>query len=278
MAVEKQVGIEVEFLVLDSKGEVILAPTYLDRDDFPILGEIRALPGKNMAECMGNFHKKMLDVKSCLAKTHTMSIETMRRVKLKVYQEAMKQCQRAKNEMFGEIKNIYGTNIADFSDQVIKDNKIQGINISCGLHLHFSCRHIDEVEVEDREYEQVELPIAVSTAEGELVKREGVHNLLQPSIYLYKYKGYKTKKTLKAQASLLNKPTIEYIVRHFDEVWFKKFAPKKAECTKYRQPGFWEKKDYGFEYRSLPANAETIEALPDMINDAFALLKIAADN
>ncbi len=277
MAIEKRVGIEVEFFVLNKAGEVIIPEAYMDRDDFPILGEIRALPGKNMAESVGNFHKKKLEVEQLLLKTQKMSIDTIRRIKLKVYQKATKLCKQEKNEMLSNIENLYGTNISDYSDQIVKGNKIQGINMSCGLHIHFSCRNISKVEVSKDRYELVELPISVTSGiDGEAVERKGVHELIKPSIRLHRFVGTDVKKTLKAQASLLNQPTIEYIVRHFDEKWFKQFAPAKADCTKYRQPGFYERKSYGFEYRSLPATTQTIEALPDMVNDAFELLKFAS--
>jgi len=57
-----------------------------------------------------------------------------------------------------------------------------------------------------------------------------------------------------------------------DEAFFDRFAPAEKNRTKYRQPGFYELKDHGFEYRSLPANPETIEALPEIVGKAFELL------
>ena len=38
-----------------------------------------------------------------------------------------------------QIRNIYGTDITEFSDQVLKGGKIQGMTVSCGLHINFSC-------------------------------------------------------------------------------------------------------------------------------------------
>jgi hypothetical protein len=48
--------------------------------------------------------------------------------------------------------------------------------------------------------------------------------------------------------------------------------PKKEDRTKYRQPGFYELKPYGFEYRSLPANDAVMKALPEIVGKAFELL------
>jgi hypothetical protein len=97
--------------------------------------------------------------------------------------------------------------------------------------------------------------------------------LLSPALYLYRHAGYDKKYEKELHASRLNKPAIEYIVRAMDDTFFERFAPKEAERTKYRQPGFFELKSYGFEYRSLPANPKTMAALPEIAEKAHALLQ-----
>jgi hypothetical protein len=177
-----------------------------------------------------------------------------------------------KDASFSSIKNIYGINIGDFSDQIIKDGKIQGVAASCGLHLHFSCEELVEVEIEEAQYEHVSIPIEWVMAKQNTAEVAGLNSLARPTLCLYKFLEYKKKKTISARASRLNKPTIEYIVKTLDETFFSRFCPEKDKCTKFRQPGFYELKPYGFEYRSLPANTQVIEALPEIVAKCFKLL------
>ena len=93
-----------------------------------------------------------------------------------------------------------------------------------------------------------------------------------PSLYLYRHAGYNKQDKTELYASRLNKPAIHYIVSEMDKAFFDRFAPEKADRTKYRQPGFFELKPYGFEYRSLPATPETMAALPEITKKAFDLL------
>ena len=269
-----KVGIEVEFLTLDAKGNVIITPKCLGRDTFPLLGEIRALPGENAAETYINFVQAQEILKSNLATSRSFVFSEMFRVPLKLYKEANKEMAAAnvdKDTVVADVKNIYGTDISEFSDQVIEKGKIQGVNISCGLHVHFSCQEIDECEVKEDVYESVVLPIALPN--GVYAKDNVVHELLKPNIYLYRKIDSKVTKKLKASVSRLNKPTIDYIVREMDKKFFDALAPEKANRTKYRQPGFYELKPYGFEYRSLPASPKSIAALQEIIAFSFKLLK-----
>ena len=268
---EKLVGIEVEYLTIDPEtGNTVMPPGYVDRDDFPLLGEIRAKPGSTAAETVSNFLLRRMEVEKALPQDQRMSIQSGARVGLAVYREAMQACTKPKNETLGQAKNIYGTDVSDFSDQIIQDGKIQGINISCGLHIHFSCRAVDRVEVSTPKYTSVQVPISVP----ETVP-EGAKALLQPYLDLYKSDGYEVKDVLEATASRLNRPTVEWMVRSLDEAFFERFAPQQR--TKYRQPGFYEMKVHGFEYRSLPASPETLEALPESVEVAFNLLRGASE-
>ncbi len=269
---ERNVGIEVEYLTLDEKGQVVLPPLYLDVDDFPLLAEIRAKPGSTVANTVANFLLRKMEVERQLSRELSMSFQSSARVGLDVYRRAMQACTKPKNEVAGNVRNLYGTDITDFSDQIIKGGKIQGINISCGLHIHFSCRSVDRVEVMRPKYTEVQLPIRVP----ETVP-EGAKALLQPFIDLYKSDGYEVEQVLEATASLLNRPTIEWMVRSLDEEFFERLAGPKEKRTKYRQPGFFELKPYGFEYRSLPASPEALDALPEIVEAAFKLLRGASE-
>jgi len=176
-----------------------------------------------------------------------------------VYKEAMKQVTQAKGEQMGKVKNIYGVNIDDFSDQIVKKGKIQGINISCGLHIHFSCDAVNKKYYLSENEKEVSFPVTVDGTRIDTVK-------------LYKKLGHKHEHEVAARASILSRPVVEWIVKEMDEAFFERFAPAKKYRTKYRQPGFFELKPYGFEYRSLPANEKTMGALPEITEKAFELL------
>ncbi|TET59648.1 MAG: hypothetical protein E3J47_08170 [Candidatus Stahlbacteria bacterium] len=288
--ITSKVGLEAEFLLINDKGEKIIPPSSWDRDGFPLLGEIRGKEGKTVTETIIQFKAKEMEIVENLRKGHTILMADVEQVKLALYKKANKEINwEDKNAQEEEIKNIYGTDISEFSDQVVKGNKIQGIRISCGLHVHFSCEDFKKYTYDKEVYRQVILPIGLG--EAGLIADKGykaddipakdpftlsqrlAKELLSPSIFLYAREGYTKEKTLTARAGKLNKPAIEYIVKEMDDAFFERFAPEKKDRTKYRQPGFFELKPYGFEYRSLPANSKTMEALPEITKKAFDLLK-----
>jgi hypothetical protein len=288
MAILSKVGLESEFLLINAKNEIIIPPSSWDRDGFPLLGEIRGDPGRTVAETVTNFRGKEMEIMEDMRKGHTMRMSDLEMIKLALYKKANKEIDwDEKAADMGKILNIHGVNIEDFSDQVVKSNKIQGIRVSCGLHIHFSCGQELKYQHEEQQYEQVVLPVGLG--DGHLVARhhsdEGddlpfspaellAKEMLNPCLYLYRSKGYvlKGKKT-RLYVSRLNKPAIEHIIRSLDKEFFDRFAPAKTDRTKYRQPGFFEIKPYGFEYRSLPANAMVMEALPEITKRAFDLLE-----
>ena len=272
MVFESKIGLEAEFFTTDKKDNIVLPPTYVPTDDFPLVGEIRAEAGDRVHTVIANFISEKMRIEGLLSDRYNMCIASSKETGLKVYREAMARCRTEKNEVNADTKNIYGTDISDFSDQIIKGGKIQGIRASCGLHIHFSCRHVDEYKVETDKYEVVRLPLTVPTGGTDTQKA-----ITAADILLYRLTGAKEVKKLVAQASLLNKPTVEYMVRKLDEAFFERFAPAKQLRTKYRQPGFFELKPHGFEYRSLPASPEVLAALPEIVTFGFELLKEAKE-
>lgn len=270
---ERKVGVEAEFLLLNSKDEVIVPPNHWDRDGFPLLGEIRGDPGNSTPDTVASFLKKKMVAEGRVRKGNKIVMVDIACIRLAIYKEAMKQVTEAKGEQMGKVKNIHGINIDDYSDQIIgKNHKIQGIRASCGLHIHFSCGESISETVKNVEYEVVNIPIKLATVEGtDAVLKE----LIRPELSLYraKYLDLSEIKKITAFASALNRPAIEYIVEEMDKEFFDRFAPEKMDRTKYRQPGFYELKSYGFEYRSLPANNETMAALPEIVGKAFNLLE-----
>jgi hypothetical protein len=289
--IKSKVGLEAEFLLINAKGDVIIPPSGWDRDGFPLLGEIRGDPGETVAETVTNFRAEEMEILEKLNKGYTIRMANIERIKLALYKKANREINwEDKNAQEEDIKNIYGTDISEFSDQIVSKSKIQGMRISCGLHVHFSCEEFEERTYEEPVYRQVILPIGLGEAglmnDKGYADDEGVpkkdpfapaqrlaKELLSSSLYLYRSDGYNKKETITARAGRLNKPAIEYIVKEMDEQFFKRFAPEEKDRTKYRQPGFFELKPYGFEYRSLPANTMTMEALPEVTKKAFDLLK-----
>lgn len=258
-----KVGVEAEFILRNNKGEVIIPPAYFDRDGFPVLGEIRGAPGKDIEETVINFIKARMHTERSLKTNCTLSFEPVTVVPLRTYKEAMKiirDSNEEKDALLSSIMNIYNTDISDYSDQIIKNNKIQGCRASCGLHIHFSSEIRDERTYNREEFERIELPLSI------------INNKVETAIHLHKQTGEKEVETIEVAVSQLNKPTIEWIVRRMDEKFFEKYAPSKADRTKFRQPGFFELKDYGFEYRSLPAVPESLDALVEIISFAFDML------
>lgn len=270
---KKQIGIEAEFLLLDKEGKAIVPPDTWERDGFPLLGEIRGKPGDNVADVIANFLKRKLLAEAKVKKGNQIVYSDIVKVPLATYKKAMKQVTEPKGDTIGKVKNIYGTNIDDYSDQIVKDRKIQGMHASCGLHIHFSCGDVHELKYKENEYERVAIPLGM-TVVGNAKMEDLMDAIITPELVLYKkIKSEDNEHILVAKADQLNRPAIEWIVKQMDEEFFEKFAPAKDKRTKYRQPGFYELKPHGFEYRSLPANEDTLKALPEIVGKAFKLLE-----
>ncbi len=251
------VGIEAEYFCIKD-GKAIVVPQYLDRDGFHVLGEIRGAPGDSVADVAGNFTRALIEVKTRINNEYEVCMTDMQRIPLGVYKEAIKSMRHGKSKEHGKIKNAYGTDISEFSDQIVQNGKIQGVNASCGLHIHFSSGIKQETTVKEPQYENVRLPIEVAGS--------------RTTLDLYRKRGYIDKVTYVCEVSQLTRPVIEWIVKQMDDKFWDRFAPDKDKRTKYRQKGFYELKPYGFEYRSLPANKDTIDAIPEIVTFAFQLL------
>ena len=287
MSIESKVGLEAEFLLLNKKDEIIIPPASWDRDGFPLLGEIRGKESETTAETISNFIAKKYKILDKLRLDHKIIMTDVQRIKLALYKKANKEINWSKKEAdMGKVKNIYGIDIENYSDQILKGGKIQGIRVSCGLHVHFSCAEHIKYEYEEPQYAPVAIPIGLGTSGlvAETRDKNGkplpltpaealAKQLLKPTLYLYSEEGYNKKFETELYASRLNMPAIKYIVKAMDDTFFERFAAPEKDRTKYRQPGFFEIKPYGFEYRSLPANDTVMEALPEIVDKAFSLLE-----
>ena len=267
-----KIGLEAEYVIKDDKGKLVIPPGYFDRDDFPLLGEIRGDAGKNVAETVSNFFGQKLKILSEVAKKHTVVFSPAERCPLALYRKVNAQIKTDKGAEETKVLNIYGTDIKDYTSQIVKNGKIQGLKVSCGLHIHFSSEETNQVEVEDEQYEHINIPVGFKTLSNNTKEGDVAQVLGQNFISLYKKKGYKVKKTLVCRASRLNKPAVEYIVKKMDDEFFERFAPAKEDRTKYRMPGYFELKPYGFEYRSLAMSEQTDQALLEIAQFAHKLL------
>jgi hypothetical protein len=264
--ITNKVGLEAEVFVRNSNGELVIASKHkLPSDDFCLLGEIRGEPGETPAETVSNFMKAYYDfVSKAAAEKLTVSMDGGVSIPHTMYVEVMK---LMGTKEWPECLNIYGTDITEFNDSTVDKTtgKIVFHNVSCGLHIHFSSSVMDEKKVDytitDR-YELVKLPLAIGT---------GVTANIELYQKTFNGKGERTSYNVTATASRITKPVIKHIVKDLDDVLLPScVSPIK---TKYRQPGFYELKDYGFEYRSLPMTQEVFNNLFKIATYAFGLLK-----
>ena len=84
-----KVGIEVEYFLLNPKGEPVIIPNHWDRDAFTVLGEVRGEPGNNVANAIGNYYQKFYEILGNCKEGWTMSMEAMRQIPLALYKKAM---------------------------------------------------------------------------------------------------------------------------------------------------------------------------------------------
>jgi hypothetical protein len=260
---ENKIGIEVEYILRDEKGKVIMPPSSFDRDGFPVLGEIRAEPGENVVEVITNFEKARMEVVERLREGCTINFDPVTRIPLALYKKALaaiRDSDEEKDALLSTIMNVYNIDISDYSDQIIENNKIQGCRVSCGMHIHFSSVVEERREYGRDEYSPIDLKVGI------------LQDKMEAVMHLYKKSSYTKEGVLKVSVSQLNRPTVEWIVKRMDEEFFERFAPAKKYRTKFRQAGFFEKKPYGFEYRSLAATPDSIAALPEIVKLAFKLL------
>lgn len=260
----KKVGLEAEYVLLGEDGDLETIPVSYNRDSFPLLGEIRGKPGVTWFEAVSSFQEEYLKTLHNIESEYTkykLSFAPSTIISKDDYKTAIKSVDLNQKEADLQLsKNIYGTRLDDFSDQIVADKKITGYRISCGLHVHFSYSETVTKKIERSHYEKVSLPISLS------------EDAFPVSLDLYKKVSEKEEVLASATVSKLTRPAIYEIVRSMDSAFFERFAPTSEERTKFRQPGFYENKVYGFEYRSLPASDETIKNLPEITKYAFKLL------
>jgi hypothetical protein len=89
------------------------------------------------------------------------------------------------------------------------------------------------------------------------------------SIFIVKKK--KKKHVVTARANLITRPVLRHIVSQMDKEILPMFQIE--ETLKFRNPGFYEIKEHGFEYRSLPFDARVSSSLAHIVDFSFGLLE-----
>lgn len=226
--IRSKIGLEAEFLLRNKKGELVLPADFgFSTDDFMILGEFRADAGWTVKEVVGNFFGEIAHVMK-RAKEEKLTVDFSGMAEVSPEKKA--QILRAAGmKAIPPCDNVYGRDLLEFSDDVVKKGKIVSSRISAGLHVHFS--------------------------------RRVYHNFV------------KGKEIVSQDTNILTKSQMMGIVRNMDKNILPKYQLKTP--LKYRQPGFYEIKAWGFEYRSLPMipTFTNLEEVVSLVTYAFSLLE-----
>jgi hypothetical protein len=237
---QNKVGMEFEFLVKIGKNLVIPSDFGFDTDEYIILGEARVSPGMYVAECVGNFHNEWYKTLS-QARSNKVRIDISKGWDIISPSMQARVLRQMGNKEINQSLNLYGTDILELDDSVIENDKVIGKKISTGLHLHFSSLNVTTVT--RTEYKQ---------------RNVGVDEYFVSGAHLEHY-----------SVSRITMPVIEHFVRRLDNELLPQFAIDTE--LKFRSPGFYELKDHGFEYRSLPFNKKVLNNLDKILEFAFSL-------
>jgi hypothetical protein len=217
---ENKIGIEAEVLLVDRKSQIVMPPSHMAHDDFPLLGEIRADPGKNPEESYSNFVMKYLQYLKEAEKAG-LGILTVQRggyiVSEDLYHQALVTQGTKGVPVFYNVKY---RKVPIINNRVMEDGKFMGIWVSAGLHVHFSSHHVYTNKVASH-----------------MVDSNGHCTLI-----------YNDQKYVKDMLSYNDMVTI---INGMDKFYAKRYKSTTFPCQ-YRLEGMYEKKPYGFEYRSLP--------------------------
>lgn len=267
-----KVGLEAEFFLTGKGGKLLYPGDHgFSTDEFIILGEFRAKPGKTRAETFGNFYSEYAEVLTkAYKKGFDINLDGVKRIDPTKNAEILR---KMGTKAITESKNIYGTDILELTDNIIDDGKIVGRYISTGLHIHFSSSVIvDRTYPTEEKYLYSPVNIPITFGEG-----------VKSSMNLWKRDEKLDAKelTLQATANRITKPVVEYFVKELDKNILKDFVALGEDSLgiefkdlKFRHPGFYEMKPYGgFEYRSLPFSWYVLENLYEIVDFSFNLLE-----
>jgi len=270
MTIKNMVGLEAEFILADVNRELVFPVDFgFDTDEYILLAEIRANPGETPEETVANFIKTFTKFENSL---HEKILSWAASGYYIISPELnAKVLRRMGSKEITQSQNIYGTDLLTLSDDVIEDGKVVGRKISAGLHVHFSSSEtVEDYKWESLyEYHPVKLPITLGDT--------GVSTTVDLYRRAELAREQQKKLSVKAYANRITNPVINHIVQEMDILLDQLiFGDHETRKLKYRQPGFYEKKYHGgFEYRSLPANEQTLSlyGITHIVNHAFKLLE-----
>jgi hypothetical protein len=229
MEIINKVGLEAEFFLYNKKGDLDFPGDFgFATDNFPLLGELRAIPGKSREETVGFFFQALANCKM-IAKNRGVTLHWASFMEITPEQKSVALKRMGRKEI-SKCKNLYKTDILGLSDDVVENGKLIHTKISGGLHIHFS-KEINHTHLTDK---------GVSVTEKKYILRESEKRR---------------------------------IIKAMDTKILPKYNPPVS--LKYRNPGFYEDKPWGFEYRSLPMIPffTQLDELVDLVDFCFGLLE-----
>jgi len=255
--IRNKIGLEFEFLLRDKDGNLVFPEDFgFECDEFIILGEARAEAGKNPEETLANFYNTYYSVKwRAEAKGLTLDLTGYAEIPNDFSAEIMR---RMRLKEISQSKNIYeDVDILKMNDSVIKKGKVVGKYISTGLHVHFSSTITKHLRC------SVQIPVY------ERVVSMGV--AIPVEIYTKTDKSTLSEEAVENTVSRITMPVVRELTKNFDNTILPKH--KLGVDLKFRTPGFYEAKHYGFEYRSLPFYTGMLaEGMEEVVLFAFAQL------
>lgn len=238
---EKKIGLEFEFILYSNKLNSIVFPGKygFSTDEFIILGEERTGAFSTMPEIMGDFYNKWYKLQE---KFNQNNLAYNSRGYESVTPEFYAGILRSMStKEISVCKNLYKTDILKLTDAIVENGVIKSYYISCGLHLHFSLMS-----------KQTFRKDTFSPFNGDLYKKLG-------------------ESTETKSENVMPIEWMKKIIRGYDKLWLR-ILTKDFPRLKFRYPGYYETKPWGFEYRSLPFNDQVIKFLPQIISDGFKFL------
>lgn len=260
--VVNSLGLEAEFFLRGKNGKLLYPGKHgFSTDEFFILGEFRAKEGTNRQETLAHFMEKWYEVLFLAKKNgEKIDIETGHtEIDPALYADILR---KMESKHIASAKNIYPKiDLLKLTDAVVKDGEIQKYNLSIGLHIHFSSTITDEQKTKRKEvtYSPVRIPLSIagnSVAEMNLFQKDSEKEV---------------ETTLTASVSRITKPVLYNFIRELDEKILPAYKPEIP--LKYRNPGFYELKSYGFEYRSLPFNKAVLDNIAEIVDFSYSLLE-----
>lgn len=256
------VGLEAEFFLRGEKNKLLYpAANGFSTDEFIILGEFRAKQGENREETISNFMKEWYKIIFQAKKQgHKIDIETgYTEIDPKFYAEIIR---KMGTKNVAQAKNIYpDIDLLKLTDAVVENGVLQKHYLSIGLHIHFSSTITNEqiYKSKDANYSSVRIPLSISG-----------NNVAEMNLY-QKDSEKENEVKLVSTVSRITKPVLYSFISKFDAEILPQY--KSDVPLKYRNPGFYEVKPWGFEYRSLPFNQAILNNIAEIVDFSFNLME-----